>query len=166
MTPGGRKVAFTAAQRVEVTRTRGQDFKNPAYNSSNENSGESMYLGQKIKFKQIKSKVGGKDGATASVVFKYGEGLDVVGNAIAVGQQYNVVISSGAWFTLLDVATGEQVEKKQGMDNLKQALLDDPTLYAKFDYMVTCVMRGVEPLSVVDEWDKIVETEEEVQDDE
>lgn len=158
-TPGGRKIAFTAAQRVEITRTRGQDFKNPNYNSNADNQLEAMYTGQKIKFKVVKNKVGGRDGATASVIFRYGEGLDYALNAIQVAQQYNVVVSSGAWYTLLDVATGQEVIKKQGLDNLKNALLEDQELYAKFDYMLTHVLRGLEPKSVIDEWEEIKATE-------
>lgn len=153
-TPGGRKVAFTAAQRLEITRTRGADFKNPKYDHTKENSGEAQYIGQKIKFRQIKSKVGGKDGATASVNFIYDEGLDVALNAIQVGQIYNIIVGS-SWLTLLDVATGQEVAKLQGLKNFKQALLEDEELYAKFDYMLTCVLRGIEPKSVVDEWEDI-----------
>lgn len=158
-TPGGKKLEFTAAQRVEVTRTRGQDFKNPNYNANADNQLEAMYTGQKIKFKVVKNKVGGRDGATSSVIFRYGEGLDYAMNAIQVAQQYNVVVSSGAWYTLLDVATGQEVIKKQGLDNLKNALLEDQELYAKFDYMLTHALRGLEPKSVVDEWDEIKATE-------
>jgi RecA/RadA recombinase len=157
-TPGGRKVAFTAAQRLEVTRTRGADFANPNYNHTKENSGEAQYTGQKIKFRQIKSKVGGKDGATASIVFLYDEGLDVALNAIQVAQQHEMVVGSG-WLSLIDVATGQEVVKKQGLANFKNALLEDEELYAKFDYMLTCVLRGIEPKSVVDEWDEIKATE-------
>lgn len=158
VTPGGKKIAFTCAQRVEVTRTRGQDFKNPKYDHTKENSGEAQYIGQKIKFRQVKSKVGGRDGATASVNFYYGEGLDLALNAIQVAQQYNMVVGS-SWLTLVDVATGQEVIKKQGMNNFKNALLEDEELYAKFDYMLTCVLRGIEPKSVVDEWEEIKATE-------
>ncbi|MCZ4246949.1 hypothetical protein O2313_05305 [Bacillus amyloliquefaciens] len=157
-TPGGRKVHFTAAQRVEVARTRGADFKNPAYNSQKENSGEAMYTGQKIKFKQVKSKVGGRDGATASVDFVYGEGLDLAQNAIQVGQMHNIIVGS-TWLSMIDVATGQEVVKKQGMQNMKNTVLEDEELYAKFDYMLTYVLRGLEPKSVVDEWEEIKATE-------
>lgn len=154
----GRKLAFTAAQRLEVTRTRGADFKNPKFDHLKENSGEAAYTGQKIKFRQIKSKVGGKDGASASVVFKYDEGLDIALNAIQVGQQHNIIVGSN-WLTMLDVATGQEVVKLQGLANFKNALLSDEELYAKYDYMLTYVMRGLEPKSVVDEWDEIKATE-------
>ncbi|KZR57913.1 hypothetical protein [Pseudobacillus badius] len=136
----------------------GQDFKNPNYNSNNENSGEAQFIGQKIKFKQVKSKVGGRYGATASVNFYYDYGLDVVTNAIQVGQQYNLVVGSN-WLTLVDIATGQEVVKKQGIANFKAALLEDSELYAKFDYMLTYAMKGLEPKSVVDEWDDIKATE-------
>lgn len=162
-TPGGRKLAFTAAQRLEVTRTRGKDFANPKYDHTKENSGEAAYTGQKIKFRQIKSKVGGKDGATASVVFKYDEGLDVALNAIQVGQQFNIIVGS-SWFTMLDVATGLEVVKIQGLANLKNALVSDEELYAKYDYMLTYVMRGLEPRSVVEDWEDIKATEIEMED--
>lgn len=157
-TPGGNKLEHVAAQRVEVTRTLGQDFRNPNYNSNADNSGEAMYIGQKIKFRQVKSKVGGRTGATASVDFYYDFGLDIVGNAIEVGKQVGVVHVSGAWYTLVDAATGDIILKEQGMKSFKEALVKGDT-YDKFDYMVSCLIRDIEPLSVTTEWDKIVSSE-------
>lgn len=131
------------------------EFKNERYNSNNENSGEAMYKGQRIKFKQVKSKVGGRFGATASVDFYYDEGLDVVTNCIQVATAKGIISKSGSWLSLVDVATGQIVHKTQGEKNLKADLLNDIELYAKFDYMLTNVIRGVEPKSVVDEWEEI-----------
>lgn len=156
-TPGGQKLRFTAAQRVEVTRTRGADFKNPKYDHTKENSGEAQYIGQKIKFRQVKSKVGGKDGATASVQFFYDQGLDLLDNAIQVGKQYGIVAGT-TWMSLVDVSTGQEVVKKQGIANFKNAILEDNELYAKFDYMLTHVLRDIEPMSVIDEWEEIKKT--------
>lgn len=154
-TAGGFKLEHVASQRIEVNRTMGQDFKNPKYDHTKENSGEAQYVGQKIKFRQVKSKVGGKYGATASVNFYYEHGLDVFSNAIAVGQQKGIVSQSGAWFSLIDYATGEIVHKSQGGERFKQEMINDQELYAKFDYMLTYLLRGLEPRSVTDEWEQI-----------
>ncbi|WNW25021.1 hypothetical protein RS399_03680 [Bacillus inaquosorum] len=163
-TPGGYKLEHVASQRVEVQRTMGQDFKNPNYNSNNENAGEAQFIGQKIKFKQVKSKVGGRFGATASVNFYYDHGLDLALNAIQVGQQYNIIVGT-SWMSMIDIATGQEVIKKQGINNLKNAILEDEDLYAKFDYMLTYAMRGLEPKSVIDEWEEIKATELDLGDD-
>lgn len=159
-TPGGNKLNHVAAQRIEVSRTL-SDFKNPNYTTRNYNSGEAQFLGQRIIFKQEKSKVGGKKGATASVDFYYDTGLDIVTNIIQVGILYGVVHANGAWYSLIDTATGEIVEKFQGMERFKQALIENPDLYGKFDYLVNCAIRDIEPLSVIEDWDKIVALDEE-----
>lgn len=156
-TPGGRKVRFTAAQRLAVTRTLGADFKNEKYNHQKENTGESPYIGQRIKFRQMKSKVGGLYGSTASVDFYYGKGLDLLGNAIQVAQNHGIV-TTGTWLSLVDVATGQKVFQKQGQANFQKHLLENKEDYAKFDYLLTYALRGMTPLSVVEEWEEIKST--------
>ena len=160
-TPGGRKVRHTAAQRLDVKRTRGQDFKNSDYNHNDENANVAQFIGQKIKFNQVKSKVGGKDGATASVAFYYGEGLDVLANSFAVAQRLGIINKSGPWMTFIDPPTGEVLCKQQGENKFKQALVEGDELYEKLDYLLSCGMRGIEPDSVVEEWGKIKAEESE-----
>lgn len=149
----GRKLNHTCSQIVVVSRTL-SDFKNPKYNSNAENSGEAQYLGQKIKFKQEKSKVGGRKGATASVNFYYDYGLDTLQNAIDLSRMYGIVDGT-TWLSLIDPPTGEVVFKAQGGNNFKKELAENNELYAKFDYLLTYTQRGMEVKSVVDEWDEI-----------
>lgn len=157
-TVGGNKLKHVASQRVEVSRTLGADFRNSKYNSSSDNCPEAQFIGQKIRFKQTKSKVGGKMGATASVDFYYEQGLDVMLNIIQLAQNYNIIVGSG-WMTFIDYATGQEIFKKQGFSNMKQVFVDDEDAYMKLDYMLTMVMRGLEPKSVIDEWEDIKKEE-------
>lgn len=151
---GGNKVGHTCVQIIHVSRTLGQDFKNPAYNSQAENSGEAQFIGQKIKFLQEKSKVGGQKGATASVNFYYGHGLDVLQNMTDMAKLFDIVQGS-TWLNLIDHATGEIIYKAQGAKNFKIGLSQDTELFKKFEYMLTYAMRGLEVRSVVEEWDEI-----------
>lgn len=157
-TAGGNKLKHVVSQRVEVSRTLGQDFRNSKYNSNSDNCPEAQFIGQKIRFKQTKSKVGGKMGATASVDFYYEQGLDIMLNIIQLAQNYDIIVGSG-WMTFIDYATGQEIFKKQGFSNMKQVFVDDEEAYMKLDYMLTMVMRGLEPKSVVDEWEDIKKEE-------
>lgn len=153
---GGRKLRHVASQIIEVTRSL-TDFKNPNYDGK-ENTGEAQFIGQRIKFRQVKSKVGGKLGATASVDFYYDKGLDLLLNEIQVAMQYGIVVQNGAWLLFIDTPTGEIVLKEQGMDRFKKALSDKET-YAKFNYLLNYTVRGLEVKSVINDWEQIKQEE-------
>lgn len=134
-TPGGKKVAHTAAQRIEVTRSRGQEFKNPKYDSKNPDPREPEYIGQTIKFKVTKNKVGGKEGATASIDFYYDYGLDVYGELLRLARHMGIIEGSG-WMSMIDIDSGEVIAKYQGEKQWKQALAENPALWEKLNDMV------------------------------
>lgn len=151
---GGKKLGHTCAQIVHVSRTLGQDFKNPKYNSQAENSGEAMYIGQKIKFNQEKSKVGGRKGATASINFYYEHGLAYLQNMVDMAKMLNIVQGT-TWLSLVDYITGEVIFKAQGINNFMTKLHENETLFKQFEYLLSHVQRGMEVRSVVEEWGDI-----------
>lgn len=151
---GGKKIEHACVQAVFVDRTMGQDFKNPLYNSKEPNGGQAEFTGQRIRFKQTKSKVGGRFGATAAVNFYYEHGLDIIQNQLDVAKLHGI-IEGTTWLSFIDPTTGEIVGKWQGAGNTKKALSEDKELYMKFDYVLSHTLRGLELLSVVDDWETI-----------
>lgn len=152
--PGGKSLEHACVQIMAVTRTLGKDFLNPNYNSKLDNQLEAQYIGQKIKFKQEKSKVGGIKGATASVNFYYGQGLDILQNMVDLGRMYGVVDGT-TWLSFVDPITGEVIAKAQGGNAFKKLLADDEQLYKKFEYVLSYTMRNLEVQSVVEDWPAI-----------
>lgn len=148
-TPGGLRLKHGCAQRVEVTKSQSsKDFGNPNYVEGNPL--EPRFVGQKIKFKVVKNKVGGKASATAAVDFYYGFGLDYYTNIINMAQYLGLLVGSG-WMTLIDPATGEAIVKYQGAKQWRDALQNDEELWAKIYHMVYAKMEGVD--IDLSEWD-------------
>lgn len=150
----GRALEHACVQIISVTRTLGEEFKNSAYNSKADNQMQAQYIGQRIKFKQEKSKVGGIKGAMASVNYYYDHGLDILQNMIDMGRMYGIVEGT-TWLSLLDPNTGEVVVKAQGGLKFKKEVAENEELYKKFEYLLSYTMRGLEVKSVVSEWDDI-----------
>jgi recA bacterial DNA recombination protein. len=142
-TPGGRKVRHTAAQRVEVTRTKGQEFKNKEYDAKEHNPLVAEYIGQRIKMKQVKSKVGGREGSVASVDFYYGLGLDIFTNLMNMAEHLGIVTGT-TWKTFANPATGEVYAKHQGGKAMAKALQEDAELFYKMEDMVLASLRGID----------------------
>lgn len=139
-TPGGKQLEHTVVQMIELSRTLGQDFKNPNYKEGNPL--ESMYVGQRIKYRVTKNKVGGKEGATATVDYYYDEGLDIYKNIIDLAEHMGLM-TSGGWKSLVNPVTGEVIAKYQGINKWKEALHADEQLWAMLYLMVTLAAQGV-----------------------
>lgn len=126
------------AQMIEFSRSMGQDFRNPDYKEGNPL--ESMYVGQRIKYKITKNKVGGKEGATASVDYYYDEGLDIYGNTLSLAEHMGL-LQGTSWKSLINPATGEVIAKFQGSAKWKDALHSDERLWSMLYLMVTLAAR-------------------------
>lgn len=160
-TPGGLRLKHAVAQRIEVTKSQSsKDFGNPKYDIGNPL--EPQFLGQRIKFKVVKNKVGGKASTTAAVDFYYGYGLDYYTNIMDMAKYQGLLQGSG-WMTLIDPATGEAIAKYQGAQQWRDALQNDEVLWSKMYHMVYAKMKG----EVIDlsSWDA-EEVEEAVTNDE
>ena len=136
--PGGRQLEHCVAQMIEFSRSMGQDFRNPNYKEGNPL--EPMYVGQRIKYKITKNKVGGKEGATASVDYYYDEGLDIYGNTLSLAEHMGLLQGTG-WKSLINPATGEVIAKFQGSAKWKDALHSDERLWSMLYLMVTLAAR-------------------------
>lgn len=144
--PGGKMLEHAVAQMVELSRTMGQEFRNPSYKEGNPL--ESMYVGQRIKYKVTKNKVGGKEGATASVDYYYDEGLDIYGDTIKLAEFVGLMHGT-SWKSLVNPVTSEVIAKFQGMNKWKDALHNDEKLWAMLYLMTSLAARGVSPEEIM-----------------
>lgn len=149
---GGRMLEHAVAQIIFTSRTMGQDFRNPNYKEGNPL--ESMFVGQRIKYRVTKNKVGGKEGATASVDYYYDDGLDIYGNTITLAEHLGLM-SGTSWKSLVDPVTGEVIAKFQGIAKWKDALHNDEKLWATLYLMTSLAARQTPP----EEMMEIVEQE-------
>jgi len=138
--PGGRQLEHCVVQAIEFSRSIGQDFRNPNYKEGNPL--EPMYVGQRIKYKITKNKVGGKEGATASVDYYYDEGLDIYGNTLSLAEHMGL-LQGTSWKSLINPATGEVIAKFQGSAKWKDALHSDERLWSMLYLMVTLAARQI-----------------------
>lgn len=138
--PGGLQLQHTVTQMIEFSRTQGADFHNPSYKEGNPL--ESRFVGQKIKYKIAKNKVGGKESATANINYYYDDGLDLYSDVITLAGHVGIMEGT-AWKSLIDPTTGEVIAKYQGVDKWKEALHNDDLLWAKIYTMTQLAARGV-----------------------
>lgn len=82
--------------------------------------------GNLVQCSLIKSKVCRSDRRTGFYTLKYLEGIDYISDTIDVAQKLDMVVQSGSWYSLIDIDTGEVIEKFQGKDKLKVYLRDNP----------------------------------------
>lgn len=80
----------------------------------------------------IKSKVCRLDRKIGFYTLKYIDGIDYISDAVDVGIKVGAVNQTGAWFTLIDVSTGEIQEKFQGKAKLVDYLKINDEVYNKF----------------------------------
>lgn len=136
---GGRKLKHSVSQRVDVSRTLGQDFKNPDYVEGNPL--KPLFVGQRIKYKITKNKINGREGSTANIDYYYDYGLDYYGNILKVAEHVGLMQGT-TWKSLIDPNSGEVIAKHQGMNQWKQALQDDTTLWIKLNEWIEQAMFG------------------------
>ena len=76
---------------------------------------------------------------------KYNSGIDYVSDLIEVATKYGVIEKAGAWFTIIDVNTGEIIKDKlQGKDAVVKALDDEDILRAVEEMVDYCMEKEEE----------------------
>jgi len=77
-----------------------------------------------------KSKVGGENWSSAIVPFRVEGGIDVLESYIREGIQTKLITQGGAWYTYKDT-------KVMGMNGIKKAFLENPTLFEELKNELT-----------------------------
>ena len=73
----------------------------------------------------MKSKVCRPDRKVGFYTLKYLEGIDYVSDAVDVAIKLGLVMQGGAWFSLVDIETGEILGKYQGKSKLVEYLKEN-----------------------------------------
>lgn len=111
-TTGGNALKFYASIRVDVRRV------------SQEKDSNNQITGNKTRVKVVKNKTA-PPFKQAEFLINFGEGIDTIQEIIDIGVQMEIIKKSGSWYSAYDVKLG------QGVESVKQILMDNPELHEK-----------------------------------
>src|SRR5699024_1943978 len=117
VTTGGRALKYYSSVRIDVRRIEGLK----------DSSGS--FIGNRTRAKIVKNKVA-PPFKEAEFDIMFGEGISKVGEIIDLGVKLGAVQKSGAWFNYGDTRL------RQGRDNAKQFLRDNPDIAAEIEAIV------------------------------
>lgn len=117
MTPGGRALKFYSTQRTEFARI-GTDKSND------------IAVANKTKIKIVKNKIA-PPFRNCEVMIRFGIGFDTIQEVVELAVRTGICKKKGAWFYY-----GEDYRLGQGMDNVREALLEDAELFNEIRELV------------------------------
>lgn len=113
-TPGGLAWKHNVAVRLEFRKGKFIDEKGNEISKNSENP-----QGNKIEVAMIKNKTCPPDRHLANYTIRYLSGIDYLADLVEVCIAYGIVEKKGAWFTIIDIETGEILKEKiQGQANV------------------------------------------------
>ena len=119
-TTGGRAWRHSCTTRLEFRKGNYIDEKGNNLSRASENP-----AGNIVNVALVKSKVCRPDRKVGFYTLKYLEGIDYVSDAVDVAIKMGLVMQGGAWFSLVDVETGEILNKFQGKSKLVEHLKEN-----------------------------------------
>lgn len=119
-TPGGRAWRHACSTRLEFRKGNYIDDKGNNLSRACENP-----AGNIVNVALVKSKVCRPDRKVGFYTLKYLEGIDYVSDAVDVAIKMGLVVQGGAWFSLIDIETGEILSKYQGKSKLVEYLKEN-----------------------------------------
>lgn len=123
-TTGGRCWRHACSTRLEFRKGNYIDEKGNNLSRACENP-----AGNIVNVALVKSKVCRPDRKVGFYTLKYLEGIDYISDAVDVAIKVGIVNQAGAWFSLIDISTGELKEKFQGKPKLVEFLRDHEEVY-------------------------------------
>ena len=121
ITTGGRAWRHNCSLRIKFQRGDFFDEKGTKVNQSFENP-----AGNLIQMSVVKSKCFPNDRKTGCYRLHYYKGIMAIEDTIDVAMKYGFIVQGGAWYSLMDIQTGELIEKFQGMAKLVDYLEQNP----------------------------------------
>ena len=134
---GGRAWKFYAALRMRLKRIR--QVKGKVYNAIN-GTYEDQVIGSITKAKLEKCKVSSSQGQEITFHLRQGEGIDNASTLIDIGVSNKLIKKAGSWVTWVRT-NGEEI-KLQGMENLRNQLMDDDVLFDELWASVVPLLSG------------------------
>ena len=131
-TVGGRAWQHNVSVRLEFRMGDYIDSTNKKLTRQAENP-----AGNVVKVTMKKNKTCPPTRRTGFYTLKYLEGIDYIADLIEVAMKYGIVEKSGAWFSIVDIDTGEIIEEKiHGQDAVRNLLLENADLLAKIEELI------------------------------
>lgn len=112
-TPGGRAWKHCTAVRLQFTKGKYIDELGNELTSKAESP-----AGNYVLMSMVKNKSCPPTRRTGFYTLNYSYGVDYLKDLIEVAMKYGIIQKSGAWFSIIDVSTGEVREKIQGLANV------------------------------------------------
>lgn len=133
-TTGGRAWRHSCSTRLEFRKGNYIDEKDNKLSRACENP-----AGNIVNVALVKSKVCRPDRKVGFYTLKYLEGIDYVSDAVDVAIKMGLVAQGGAWFSLVDIETGEILNKFQGKSKLVDYLKENDNytdFYSKLEKLL------------------------------
>ena len=133
-TTGGRAWRHSCSTRLEFRKGNYIDDKDNKLSRACENP-----AGNIVNVALVKSKVCRPDRKVGFYTLKYLEGIDYVSDAVDVAIKVGLVAQGGAWFSLVDIETGEILNKFQGNSKLVEHLKENDNytdFYSKLEKLL------------------------------
>lgn len=134
ITPGGKAWRHACSTRLEFRKGNYIDEKGNNLSRACENP-----AGNIVNVALVKSKVCRPDRKVGFYTLKYLEGIDYVSDAVDVAIKMGLVVQGGAWFSLVDIETGEVLSKYQGKSKLVEYLKENDNytdFYSKLEKLL------------------------------
>lgn len=109
-TPGGRAWKHFCSVRLQFSKGKYIDE-----NGNDLNMKAESPAGNYVLMSMVKNKSCPPTRRTGFYTLNYEYGIDYLKDLVEVAIKYDIIIKSGAWFSIINPKTGEQVEKLQGM---------------------------------------------------
>lgn len=123
-TTGGMAWKHNCSVRLEFRKGKFFDFNGKELTRAAENP-----AGNYVMVSMTKNKTCPPSRRTGFYTLNYLKGIDYLTDLIEVGIKYGIVVKAGAWFSVVDVDTGEIiVDKIQGQNNLYKFLADESNM--------------------------------------
>ena len=129
-TPGGRALKHLYSLRLRFRKGKLLDENNKELPSSAE-----CPSGNMVQIEIAKTKVCRPNRRLGAYTLNYFEGIDVIADTVYMAIQYNLIVQSGSWFSLIDPETGEIITdpdgnelKFQGMSRLLDFIREDEVI--------------------------------------
>jgi recombination protein RecA len=131
-TPGGRALKHFCTTRIQFTKGNylDENGKTISRSSGNPNS-------QKIMVNMVKTKFCRPDRHVGMYTVNFDLGIDYITDLIDQAIYFDIIEQSGAWYSIIDIETGESIkEKLQGQKNVYSYLDDNPDVMQRIEEMV------------------------------
>lgn len=131
-TPGGENWKFMCSTRIEFRMGKYFDDKGNELTRSAENP-----AGNFVMASIVKNKTAPPSRRIGQYRIRYDSGIDYFADLVDVALLYNIIDKRGAWYSIVDIETGEVLrDKMQGIQNVYAAFEEDADLLQRMEDMI------------------------------